>query len=127
MRVFWANDEKTILIRELSKQWTWPEYQLSLLKMRQLLQEVEHGVSIIIDMRQVEAVPREALHHFQAGSRNLPADVQKQVLVSKNRLVSRLYQMLIQISPCDFNTFYFASSLEEAFQKIADAQNQKAS
>ena len=125
MRVFWANNEKTILIREFSKQWTWPEYQLSLVKMRQMLQRVEHGVSIIIDTCQVETIPREALPHLQAGNRNLPSHVQKQFLVSNNRLVYKLYQMLREISPSDFNEFYFVSGIEEAFQKIADAQKQE--
>jgi len=124
MRVFWYNDEKTILIREFSKQWTWPEYQLCLLKMRQMLQGVKHGVYIIIDTRQVEVVPTEALPHLLAANRNLPSQVQMRFLVYNNKLVYELYKLLSQISPSDFKNFHLVSSIEDAHQKISDAQAQ---
>ena len=122
MRVFWGNDDKTILVKEFSKEWTWQEYQLSLLQMRELLQEVEHKVYVITDTRQIEAMPTDALHHLLTANRSLPSHVIMRCLVYSNKLVYDLYSMLRQFSPADFNNFHFVSTIEAAYQKISDAQ-----
>jgi hypothetical protein len=118
MRVFWYDDEKTILIRELASEWTWEDYEMSILQMRQMILEVQHELFVIIDGRQIQKMPKEALHHFQTANRKLPPHVKMRLLVSRNKLAHEIYKMLRRLSPADFENFHFVSSIEDAYQKI---------
>jgi hypothetical protein len=118
MRVYWDDDEKTILIRELASEWTWDDYQLSILAMRQMILEVKHEIFVIIDGRPIKKLPKDALHHFQAGNRKLPPQVKMRLLVSTNKLSHEIYSILRRISAADFENFHFVPSIEDAYQKI---------
>jgi hypothetical protein len=119
MRVFWDNPEKIILVREFPKDWTWDDYRLSINQMRQMLQEVNHEVFIIIDCRQIQWLPTGAINYFNAGNRDMPANVAMRILVSENNMVQGVFSVLHQIAPRDFRKFYFEKSMQDAYKRIA--------
>ena len=123
MQVFWDNPEKTILVREFPKDWTWDDYRLSIQKMRQMLQEVEHDVYIIIDCRNIQWLPKGAIHYFNAGNRDMPSHVAMRILVSESNLVHGVFSVLSRIASRDFRNFYFVTNMGEAHKKIAQAKS----
>jgi hypothetical protein len=122
MRVFWDNPEKIVLVREFSKDWTWDDFRLSIYQMRQMLQEVEHEVYIIIDCRQVQCLPTGAIHYFNAANRDMPAHVAMRILVSENNMVQGVFSVLHKLAPKDFRKFYFAKNIQDAYKRIAQTQ-----
>ena len=123
MKVFWKNAEKTILVREFSSDWTFEDYTAAITTMRQMLTEVKHDVYIVIDATQVQRVPLGAMTYFHEGNRNLPSHVKMRILVSRQSLLQSIFTLLLRIAPDSFGNFYFVSSLEAAYQKIARFQN----
>jgi hypothetical protein len=122
MNVFWNDDEKIVLVREFPKHWTWEDYQASVELMRQMLQDVEHDVFVIIDARQIQWLPKGSSNYFKEGNRNIPPHVMMRIIVSENALVQALVSILQRAAPSYFKNFYWVASMEEAHQKIARAQ-----
>ena len=122
MKVFWEDTAQTILVREFPETWDWEEYRESIQAMQQMLQTVSHSVSVIIDARRIKTMPRDAISHLSEGNRNIPSNVLIRILVTTNRVALLIYAILMRIFPERFENFSIVSTMIDAHEKIAQAQ-----
>jgi hypothetical protein len=90
MDVYWLDTEKTLLVRELPKVWTWQEYKESLQKMRQMLQEVQHDVVLIIYCPETQWLPKNSTVHFERADSSLPSNVIVKIIVSERKRLEEI-------------------------------------
>jgi hypothetical protein len=125
MKVFWKDAEKTILIREALETLVWEEYKLGIQKMVEMIHEVSHDVYLIIDASRVQFVPKDSISHFSAANENMPAQVVMRILVTKNTLVKTLTRTTQKVVPDNFQNFYYADTMDEAYEKIAEDKRKR--
>jgi hypothetical protein len=122
VKIFWKNPEKTILIHEFPDAWEWADYMIAMKKMRQTCLEVGHEIFLIIDARQVNLLPKGCMIYFNEGNQNTPSHVVMRILVSRKWSMRAVTSFLIKVAPHNFQNFFCASSIEDAYQLIHEAQ-----
>jgi hypothetical protein len=122
MKVYWKDAERTILVREASESLIWEDYDRAVAKTIEMLREAKHDVYLILDGSRIEYVPRDSLHYFGKANRNLPSNIAMRILVTRNRLVIAMTGILERVMPDNFENFHYAKTMEEAYEKIAEAQ-----
>lgn len=122
VRVYWVNDEQTILRYDFEGVWTWEDFYPVYEQAIQMETSVTHRVDIIINMLDSKSIPGNALSHMKSMTDKLPENVGMGVFITRNRFVNILYDSGARFYPKIRDTFVIVSSLEEAMSLITDAQ-----
>jgi len=124
----WDNDEKTIIRMEIAGRWTWDEMYQASDAGYTMLESVPHIVYPIIDMRQSQAIPGNAITHASGLMRRQHPRTGMSVFVGANTIVVSLWRAFVHVYSLFSREqdFKFANSLDEARQLIADAMQQEA-
>jgi hypothetical protein len=126
IKLYWRDEEKQILMREMNCTWTWDEYRASIDEMKKMLESVEHPVVVLIDGRKVtNEVPENALQHISAANKNLPKNITAQIIVSDSPWLEVMSAILRHMLPEDEHKYLFARTMEEADKEIANVGKPK--
>ena len=121
VKVYWENDEKTIIRYDFEGHWTWddlyPEYDRAI----KMEKSVDHCVDVILDMRESQSIPLSAITHVRSIAGKQPDNVGLSVLVTTNRAILTLYNVGMKIDKNIAKYFAAASTIEEAYALIAEA------
>jgi hypothetical protein len=121
IKLYWQDEAKSILIREMDIPWTWDEYHKSIAETKKLLLEVGHPVIIIVDARKIKYsrdVPANALQQIYAASICLPENLLAQIIVSESKWIEAITAILKHVTPQELKKFSFVRSMEKAQKQV---------
>lgn len=121
----WDNDEKTIIRISYPEQWSWEDHQAFRVIMAQMLDEVDHKVDIISDLRQTVTIPSGALRMVRQIYLQPNPKIGVTMVVGINPMIRALYKSFTLLYPPAKNVYMLADSLDDAYSKIAQIQQDR--
>ncbi len=118
--VRWNEDDKRIVIQEFVGRWSLDEYYESAQIVVDEVKSQSHIVHVIGDLRKSSSVPPGLLGASSFLERTTPANRGLIVVVGANTLLMMLIDIVRPVAPRFVNNLFFSSSLEGAFQIIAE-------
>jgi hypothetical protein len=124
IELVWDNDEKTILRYIYGRSWTWADFNTAAKEAYEMLDAVEHKVSIIMDFQNANIIPQGAITHVQrAFSTPRHANISTTVIVgsSANTFLQAIAGVGRKLSRSGSNDWQltFVSTLPEAYAALA--------
>lgn len=120
VRVYWDNPEKTIIVREMSGEWTWEDYGRAIGQVNEYLNQVHYTVDIIVDCRESNSLPSGALGNLSSSNKTYPQNIGQQVIVATSYFIQLFAQMLQQYMPDKKHLFAFVNNMEDAYKLIEE-------
>lgn len=117
-RVYWDNSDKTIIVREMSGDWTWEDYGKAIGQVHTLLGEVSHTVDIIVDCRESNGLPTGALRNLSSANKSYPQNIGQQVIVASSYFIELFAKMLQQYMPDKKHLFAYVHTMDDAHKHI---------
>jgi hypothetical protein len=126
IKLYWRDEEKQILVREMDATWTWDEYETNIDETKKLLESVEHPVIVLIDCCKVSnAVPENALHHISEANKDLPKNLSAQIIVSDSSWLQVMAALLRHLLPEEAYKYLFVRTMDKAEKQIAKLNKPK--
>lgn len=126
--VKWFNEEHSIILQSFAKGWTWEDFNEIALTSIEMMEGVDHPVSIIADYLEGKQIPRDglAMNNARKVMANLPSNWNLLVVISDNNYITMLVDMFRRISMGRMgkNT-YSANSIETALKIIEEKSPSK--
>jgi hypothetical protein len=115
IRVFWDDQDKTVLRYEFSGLWTWDEFHAAMRQGWAMLDSVQHPVDVINDFSVCDFVPPNSLSHFVRAARRTHPNSRHIVVVGvHNPFLRAIGTILGRMFPEMAQKMSYADSLEEA-------------
>jgi hypothetical protein len=117
IELYWQDEAKRILIREMHLPWIWEEYHNSIEQTKALLKDVGHPVIIVVDAREIKHstdVPENALQHIYAAITCMPDNLQAQIIVSESQWIEAITAILKRLAPEATEKFSFVRTMDKA-------------
>jgi hypothetical protein len=121
IKLYWQDEAKTVLIREMHLPWTWDEYHKSIEETKGLLGELGHPVIIVVDAREIKYssdVPENALQHIYSAIVCLPENLQAQIIVSESKWIEAITAILKRLVPETTEKFSFVRTMDKAQRQV---------
>ena len=123
-QVYWDNPDKTIIVREMTDDWTWEDYGKAIGEVHQMLSEVDHVVDITVDCRGTYKLPQGALQKLANSNRRYPQNIGQQVIVATSYFLEIFAKMVQQYMPHMRHLFTYVNTVDEAYQHIDESRTQ---
>jgi hypothetical protein len=123
IHVSWDSDEKAVIRLDFVGEWTWEEVEQAAQTAHQMKKNCMSPIGVIVDLTKSEHTP---YGHILTHARNFASTASPNwshtvVIVGANVLIEVISSKLHQIYPRFFKkTFLFASSIDEARQKLIE-------
>lgn len=122
----WENDQKTIILHELSGDVTAEDFLQLTEVSREMLDSVPHMVHFIYDRTAATSVPAQMSKIFQYAGKHVTPNMGMMVIVG-GQLITRInLQLLKVVAPALAKEVHFADSRADARQIIAAHQDNQA-
>lgn len=124
--VKWDNEQKTIAMYEYQGHWTWADLFSAIDECNQMIDEVDHSVGIIIDMRGSAGMPNNAFSQAKQIDKKRHRHIQYEVTVGAGmftEILASTYQKIYGAFGGEIKTS-FASSIEDARKMIFERLNE---
>jgi hypothetical protein len=119
IRAVWDNDEKTIVRHVYEGRWMLEDYYNLIGEHRIMLNDVDHTVDIINDLRAAGPVPGGLATAIRYAARSAPANEGINVIVGANEYVKALIDLVNKTTGADVTQVNHVATLEEAYALIA--------
>lgn len=119
---YWVNEEQSIVRYEFSGKWTWEEFYPVYKQAIAMEKSVPHRVDVVVDLRNSEVVPANALKHIRRIANAQPDNIGLTILVSTNIFILALYKIGCRIDDKVAHYFRVVSTNDEAFRLIDAAR-----
>jgi hypothetical protein len=121
IRTTWKNPYKTCIVISFEKPWTWTEFEQARQDMIHMLDDLNHPVTLIIDVRNAGFPPPNAIKPFKQVAEINHPDVRQLIFVAP-RIIARFIDSIIQLLAATFPSSkaiqktqpVFLTSMEEA-------------
>ncbi len=121
--VIWDNNAQTAIRTEWQGNWTWDEYHQALDEVARLMKSVSHPVDVINTSAPNAVMPKgNPIPHFRRAAKQLPNNNRFTINTGRTGFAQTMMKIFRRMFPKLKVTFFFASSLEEARQIIAEFQ-----
>ncbi len=123
VHVSWDSDEKAVIRLDFVGEWTWEEVEQAVQTVHQMEESCTSQLAVIVDLTKSEHTP---YGHILTHARNFASTASPNwshivVIVGANVVIEVISSKLPQIYPRFFKkTFLFASSIDEARQKLIE-------
>lgn len=114
----WASAENTILLSEFGESWTLDDFHNMVDEMHRLISSADHPVHLISDFSRSKVSPAKLLSVGRHVENKSSANMGISVSVGANAFIKALTTVAQRMFLKD-SQLYFADTLEEAFQIIA--------
>ena len=123
----WDNAQKTILRNIYEGEWDLEDLYMSQEAMAEKLDSVDHGVDVIVDLRESMSVPRSFLPHMRRMNDKAHPNTRRLILVGANPIMTALFNMARKIyRRNEERQISMCHTLEEAY-RILDHKTLEAS
>ena len=120
--VTWDNPEQTIIRLTFEGRWTWDEHRATANQISDLLRDVNAPVDLIVDFQSTH-VPDNAIRYTEAGIAFFwHPQTRMTVLVGVQGFIRTLLMLFIQTYPQRAQQFFFAGTVEHAYDVLARQQ-----
>ncbi len=122
IEVVWDNDQKTILRYIYGKSWTWADFNTAAKVAYDMLDTVDHKVSVIMDFQNANIIPQGAITQVQrAFSTPRHANISTTLIVgsSANTFLQAIAGVGRKLSRSNDWQLTFVSTLPEAYAQLA--------
>ncbi len=119
--VQWDNEDKTALYQVIEGRWSWDEIYPILEQINGMMEEIDHKVTLIIDVQKGSMVPKGALRHIGRLRVETHPGVNRVIMVGARTLVQLLYDTISKLYGQQGYNFAMVSTLEEARTMAASA------
>jgi dihydrodipicolinate synthase/N-acetylneuraminate lyase len=114
----WYNNERTIVITEVSQPWNWDDVQDNMVNLTQMAESVNHPLGLLVLLPDDLSIPPTG---FAQASRKIStnhaaAELHSVVYVTGNRSVKTLWEETIATFAQNPDIYYVVSSMEEALE-----------
>lgn len=123
--VDWDNPDRTIILCRFEDPWTWNEYYAMSRQMAAMFDNIDHVADTIIDMTRGHAMPSGVLSHMGRAVKLHTAKKGIIILVGVGGIVGPIIQIMNRLYPKMTRHFQQASSLEDAYARIARIQSER--
>jgi len=123
IHVEWLNEDKRVILRTLSDQWTWDDFYLSQQDINQMLNEVSYPVDEIIDASTSTTLPQGAISQFRRASEKTPDNLHLRLVVGSNSFYQLIFNILSKIIPHIKDRVVFVQTFEEAHTYLEKNQD----
>ncbi len=124
--ISWHNDEKTIILEQVTGQWKWEDIYEMIQRQFAMMDTIEHKAHVILIAPEgYIPVPADALFHLQKIIGVVHRNEGLKILVGAPRLIETLFSMIGRVYKLrDLLADYaFAGSMEEALTIIEKADS----
>src|SRR5882724_11718384 len=115
----WANPDKTLIYFIYEQPWSAEEFQVAIAQTNVLLDTVHHPVDMIIHMRDGMPSITSSLP-FRSMMRNFHPNIRYTALVGAGDLLRRTITAFMRVLGQQHHPFFFAATIEEAQQRLAE-------
>ncbi len=112
----WDNDEKTAILLNFTAPWTWEEFEQTRDQITTMLQNVNHEIDLIIDVRSGGDIPEDAIRRLRRAYSGDALMLRRYILVGAPKPVQELFGVADRYYTAlgGFLEFAFVDTLEEA-------------
>lgn len=118
MQVSWDNSERTIIRYTYQNDWNWDDYLDKLLIGRRMMQEVDHRVCVLNDMRQIQQLPPNFLSTARSIISSRPDNTGLCILLTTNIYFKAMYRVLAQILEIVPTQYILVKTEKDAYREI---------
>lgn len=118
MQVSWDNSERTIIRYTYQNDWNWDDYLDKLLIGRRMMQEVDHQVCVLNDMRQIQQLPPNFLSTARSIISSRPDNTGLCILLTTNIYFKAMYRVLAQILEIVPTQYILVKTEKDAYREI---------
>lgn len=123
----WDNLDKTILLYEFEGHWTWDELHNAVNQARELLDQVEHQVDVIVDLEKSRPIPSNAVVQFRRLS-NIQTDrMRLRVVVGGNGMATALMNIFNMVYRHVSDNYRVATTRDQAYIVISSERAKRSS
>jgi hypothetical protein len=120
IKLYWRDEDKRILVREMDCTWTWEDYYKSIEDTKTLLDSVNHPVIMLIDSLKVHrAIPPNALENISKANKNLPKNLLAQIIVTQSAWLEVIGAILRHLLPEEAHKYIVVRTMDRAEKQIA--------
>ena len=122
IRIFWDDDEKTVIRYEFEESWTWEDLIAAVQKDDELMAEVDHTVHLILDMRAIRDVPSNPMGHLRSIAGMVSPQLGLVIFVGTNRWAQALVEIFYKVYKSQvkgMSGVAVVATLDEAYAAIA--------
>jgi hypothetical protein len=123
IQVIWGNEEKTVILREMSGKWTWDEFFESQRTVNDMLEGIPQTIDQIFDVSRASALPQGALTQLRSATNQRAYNSGLRVVVGPNRFYEMMFAMLAKIMPHLKDSVVMVETMEDAYQVIQESRN----
>jgi hypothetical protein len=120
VRVFWDNDDQTIIHYQFDENWTWDEFFPAKAHAQELINTVSHKVGVILETHHNGVIPHNLLGNFRNGLRTKHPNTAIVVIVVTRPFIRTMISTVRALSPLAFVHLEMAFTLDEARLLIHD-------
>lgn len=121
----WENNEKTIIYVQFSGDWSWEEFTPVRKTILEMIEAVPHIVDYIADFQDIDDIPTGALPIGRSIHKSCSRNEGVVLIVGLSPMLRMLYQSFTTAFPASKNEFIHVLTLDEAYQTIAELQENR--
>ena len=120
--VSWDNPDQTIIRFEFDGEWNWDELYAASDQATEMLDNSEHTVDFIMDIRRAKKIPNDLMSHAERLASGKHPRRGLMVVVGANKLLRTLSGGIRKLFPEATQNVILAADMEEAYMKIYERQ-----
>ena len=117
IEVNWDNDEQTIIMCQVSTNWTIQDMHNMLLSANALTDSVAHNVYVIVNFSAARTVPSNIMSNLRSFSLKIHPRVKMAIDVTDSAVVETFTQMFTKVMNAKIE-IQFARTVEQAYELI---------
>ncbi len=114
VHVDWDNDEHTAILWMFVGRWTWGEYDDALNAINAMLEEVDHKVDFIYDVREMSIVPPDLVTRFKLKYARKPEKANRFIAVGADTNLQLFWNFFTDLPYAKHLKVIFFDSLDVA-------------
>ncbi|MDX1993304.1 MAG: hypothetical protein SF029_13005 [bacterium] len=122
IEVRWNTEDQELLCYQFDGKWTWDDLYEAVHQANLILDAVERPTPVIVDVSGISGIPSGAMSQASGLMRRSHPNISFTVIVGANRFVRMMADMFTKLRPQSPHTYYFVTTLEEAYRVIQEKQ-----
>lgn len=123
--VYWQDSAQSIIRYDFPAIWTWDEFWAAFKLAYDMGGQVSHRIDIIVNLRESQIVPSNALTNLRAISEQQHAHARLSVIVTSVRFLHVLYGIGKTVYPKVQQHFVICETLEDAERIVVQSREQE--
>lgn len=116
--VRWLDEQQTIVLYELSEDWTWSELYPAFEQALDMEHSVQHRVDVILELPPLLGIPPNAVSNIINIAQKQPANLRLSVFLTRRGYIKALLNVAAHLSPTVHDFYRFAETVDDAVALI---------